>query len=272
MLNSIQMLKIITFILILIFLFVVFSLSNYFTKNFCKKEMFSTKSDDLSNLYNLYDLSDLSFNVITLNNHDRLVNILEQESILPNISIAKFNAINGKDLNQNDLIEKQILSPQFSFQNAKRSNEIACYLSHMNLLKSLKNSPAKYHIILEDDFKFIWGTNFLSSVYKSIEETSGLFDIIFLGWETPYTNESEQIYWSENIFKFAQNNLFYGTYGYMVNSNSIDKIINLISIIQMPIDTKFNQLYSLNQLNLYWLKNPVIEPNYALTSTILSID
>ena len=37
----------------------------------------------------------------------------------------------------------------------------------------------------------------------------------------------------------------------------------------MPIDTKYNVLYSSNKLDLYWLNPVVIEPNFSLASTIL---
>jgi GR25 family glycosyltransferase involved in LPS biosynthesis len=228
------------------------------------------------------DLTGLSFNVITLYNPDRLLNISEQEKILPNIQINKFNGISGNKINQDKLVQDGILTNNFKYPNIKRSNEIGCYLSHLELLKSLKNSPAKYHIILEDDFKFIPGTDFLLEIYNGISQTkfhsnsnsnsksnSNSFDIIFLGWDSSGSN-SEKVSWSKNLIKFTPINSFYGTHAYMVNSNSLDKIIDLISNIDMSIDTKYNVLYSLNKLDFYWLNPVIIEPNFGLVSTILS--
>lgn len=217
------------------------------------------------------DLDKFSFNVITLYTPDRLLNISEQEKILPNIKINKFRAIKGENLEQEKLVKEQILTNNFVEPTLKRLNEIGCYLSHLELLKSLKNSSAEYHIILEDDFKFVLNTNFLSMLNNAINQTKiNSFDIIFLGWNLSDDN-IEKIYWSDNLVKFKPNNIFNGTYAYMVNSNSIDKIIKLISKVDMPIDTKYNVLYSLNELDLYWLNPVIIEPNYNLKSTILSI-
>jgi len=216
----------------------------------------------------------ISFHVITLSNPDRLDNIYQQENILPNIKIIKFKAFSGKDLNQDQLIQEKILDPKFKFPSTKRSNEIGCYLSHLNLLKSLKNNfsngAIKYHIILEDDFKFVLGTDFLASINKFIAQTNfNSFDIVFLGWTLSDENKSEQIYFSENLFKFTNSSSFYGTHGYMVNSNSLDKIINLLSLIDNPIDIKYNTLYSNNLLDMYWSNQAIIESNFSLTSTIL---
>ena len=217
------------------------------------------------------ELSNFSFNVITLYNQDRLLNMSEQEKILPNIQINKFNAIRGNTLNQDKLVEDKILTNEFKHHNLKRANEIGCYLSHLELLKSLKKSPAKYHIILEDDFKFIPGTNFLLQINNAISQTKfNSFDIIFLGWNSSGLG-TEKVSWSENLIKFIPTNSFYGTYAYMVNSDSLDKIINLISKVDMPIDIKYNILYLTNKLNLFWLNPIVIEPNFGLTSTILPL-
>ena len=232
--------------------------------NYAKLENYSTS------LPNQINLNEFSFNVITLHNPDRLSNISEQEKILPNIKINKFNAIRGSTLNQDKLVQDNILTNDFKYPNSKRSNEIGCYLSHLELLKSLKNSPGKYHIVLEDDFKFIPGTDFLLQVSNAITQTKyNSFDIIFLGWNLS-GSDTKKVSWSENLIKFVPTNSFYGTYAYMVNSNSLDKIINLITQVDMPIDTKYNVLYSSNKLDCYWLNLVVIEPNFGLTSTILS--
>ena len=255
--------------IIIILIFIIVLIICFFILNNSSKDKINTTqienySPDLINLKNF------TFNVITLHNPDRLTNISEQEKILPNIQINKFNAIRGIELNQDKLIQDKILTTDFKYPSTKRSNEIGCYLSHLELLKSLKNSPASSHIILEDDFKFVPTTDFILSINNVISQTKyNSFDIIFLGWNSSVLN-SEKVPWSENLIKFKPTNSFYGTYAYMVNSNSLDKIINLISQIDMPIDTKYNVLYSANKLDLYWINPIVVEPNFGLASTILS--
>lgn len=225
--------------------------------------------NNLKQIENMDIINDISLNVITLSNQDRLSNINEQEKIL-NIKINKFNAIRGSLLNQNELVNNNILDINFKLDESKRANEIGCYLSHLNLLKSLKNSnsKSKYHVVLEDDFKFVTGTNFIETVKNIIEQTQLYsFDIIFLGWSND--NESSYKYFSPNLYWFDDINKFYGTYGYLINSNSLDKIINLIQYVDMPIDVKYKTLYMNKKLNAYWSKIKLIEPNYSLPSTIV---
>lgn len=222
----------------------------------------------LNQIENMDLINMISFNVITLSNIERLLNIEEQEKKL-NIKINKFNGIKGNQLNQNELVKNKILDINYKFDIFTRSNEIGCYLSHLNLLKSLKSSNYKYHIILEDDFKFVQSNNFIKTINKIISETVIYsFDIIFIGWNND--NELSFEYFSPNLYWFNNKNNFYGTYGYLVNSNSLDKIIDLISYVDMPIDMKYKSLYLDKKLNLYWSTIKLIEHNYNLTSTILS--
>lgn len=252
-------------IIIFIFIFIIVLLMCLLIFNTNNNKVNQNKIENYST-----ELPDFTFNVITLYNPDRLLNISEQEKILPNIKINKFNAIRGNTLNHDKLIQDKILTNDFWYPDSKRSNEIGCYLSHLELLKSLKKSSAKYHIVFEDDFKFISNTDFLAMINNAISQTKfNSFDIIFLGWNSS-GNNSEKIIWSSNLIKFVPTNSFYGTYAYIVNSNSLDKIINQISQVDMPIDTKYNVLYTSGKLDLYWLNPIAIEPNFGLTSTILS--
>lgn len=240
-------------IIIVIFLMIIL----YICTNLLNKEEY----------ININNNDNISWNVITLNYPERINNIITQEKIL-NININKFNAVNGKYINQDNMIELKILDPNFKFASTKRSNEIGCYQSHLELLKSLKKSNLQYHIILEDDFKFTNSLDILNQIDKIIAQTKFYsFDIIFIGWTNE--NESSYKYFSENLYKFNPNVNFYGTYGYIVNSNSLDKIINLLSWIDMPIDVKYNQLYKENKLDIYWINPVIIEPNYNLLSTII---
>jgi GR25 family glycosyltransferase involved in LPS biosynthesis len=239
----------------------------FFIYNKCSNQIENMNFINM-NFKNMNFKNIISFNVITLSNPERLLNIEEQESIL-NIKIDKFDAINGNQINQDELVKNKILDIKFKLDVNKRVNEIGCYQSHLNLLKSLKNKNSKYHIIFEDDFKFVSGTNFIETVNKIISQTTIYsFDIIFLGWNNE--NKSSYEYFSSNLYWFNNVDNFYGTYGYLVNSNSLDKIIDLISFIDMQIDNKYKILYFEKKLNIYWSNIILIEPNYALPSTILS--
>lgn len=248
-------LKIIILTILIIFLYICWSYINF--------ENFLSVQD------NEYINKIITWNVITLGYPERLKNIRTQENLL-NIKINNFNATNGKNINQDNLINTNILDINFKFDSIKRSNEIGCYQSHLNLLKSLKKSQTKYHVILEDDFKFIPNLDILDIINKIIAQTSYYsFDIIFIGWTND--NNLSYTYFSDNLYKFNPNTHFYGAYAYIVNSTSLDKIINLITWIDMPIDLKYKQLYLEKKLDIYWTNPVIVEPNFSLPSTILSI-
>ena len=218
-------------------------------------------------IYIFIDNKLFDYYVITLFNEDRLNNIKNQE-IKNNIIINKFNAIKGIDIDQQQLINDNLLDKNFYNLSLKRSNEIACYSSHLKLLITIRDkiiNKSKYYIILEDDFN-ICNDNFKAIINDAIKQVKS-FDIIFIGWEN---NDSNSINThSLNLYKFNPINNFYGTHAYLINPKSIDKIINLIKFIDMPIDEKYKKLNSLNQLEIYWLNPVVINTNYELASTIV---
>ena len=197
--------------------------------------------------------------IISLRNIERMDNIKKQLKIY-NI----FDAVNGMDINQNELVKKNILSPHFKYDSLKRSKEIACYLSHVNILENIKkNSPYNFSIIFEDDF-IIKDDQFYNKINDIINNVND-FDIIFLG--NLNNNHKNNIY--KNIYTFDETEYLWGTYAYLINKNSIDKIINEIKFIEKPIDIKYNELALYKKLNILTVFPTLIDTNLSLLSTIL---
>lgn len=182
--------------------------------------------------------------VITLQNNDRLNNINNEQNKI-DYPIEKFNAINGKYVNQLELYNKNILSKEFlDKDNIKRSKEIGCYLSHLNLLKKISyNITSKYSIILEDDFVII-NNNVLNEIndivnylfYNNID-----FDIIFLG--NTFDNKGTKLNDNNfNIYKINTDVYTIGCFSYLINNKNIFKIIKHLSYINSPIDNKIDIL------------------------------
>ena len=110
-------------------------------------------------------------------------------------------------------------------------------------------------------------------IKNALDQIKNNFDIIFLG----YTYDNEDKIKIPNSIKNYSNNLFklddtfyaYGAHAYLVNNNKIDKIIDNIKFIEMPIDSKYYDLAISNKLNIYYLNPKVIDINYSLKSTIV---
>jgi GR25 family glycosyltransferase involved in LPS biosynthesis len=196
-------------------------------------------------------------------------NIKKQEEIF-NININIFEAIKGVSINQEELINNNILNPIFRYPTIKRSNEIACYMSHLTLLKNIKNNnidKSDYSIILEDDFQII-NLDFQIIINDALLQIPNNFDILFLGYPI-IIDESTNLIFSTNLYEFNNKNNIYGAYAYLINNNNIDKIIENIEYIDMPIDIKYQELGYKNKLNIFFINPKIINTNLEFTSTIV---
>lgn len=191
----------------------------------------------------LFDKTDiLDLYVITLGKEERIINIEKQQSKLNN-KIKIFNAVNGKKLNYNELIASNIIvnDNNLSKKHDKKMGQIGCYLSHFNIYKKIKKENKDgYTFIFEDDF-LIKSENLLNEVKKAIDilNTKNIdFDFLFLG--NTLNNHGKNI--KDNLYYLDKNNNLYGTHGYLVNNNKIDKIINNLSRIYTTIDDSIQNL------------------------------
>jgi GR25 family glycosyltransferase involved in LPS biosynthesis len=207
---------------------------------------------------------DINFYVITLKTPDRIQNInLQNKKLNANIIIT--DAVNGINLNQDELLKIGELSKLFYNNNdIKRNKEIGCYKSHYNIYNLINNNynKKKYSIILEDDFNIIPEnvTKQIQNLVKNLDDYSNLnqnpnfdFDIIFLG--NTFANHSNDVL-KDNIHYIDKNKFTIGTFAYLVNNKNISKIIEATKIIDSPIDNKMDTLIKNNQINAY-----VVFPN-----------
>jgi len=91
--------------------------------------------------------------VITLRHMDRMQNIELQQAKIPEKEIILFDAVKGDFIDQDQLVKEGILDPAFIGGTGFRKREIACYMSHLNVYKKIKeNKNPGYTILFEDDF------------------------------------------------------------------------------------------------------------------------
>jgi hypothetical protein len=91
----------------------------------------------------------------------------------------------------------------------------------------------------------------VDTIIDNMEDTN--FDLIFLG--NLYSNKGEQLI--DNIYKINKDEHLYGTYAYIVNNSNIDKILKHITVVDMPIDVKYESLGMEDILDIF-LINPII--------------
>jgi GR25 family glycosyltransferase involved in LPS biosynthesis len=212
-----------------IFLIIIVIIFDYFKINISRTEFFNNNSESIES-----DISDLY--VITLGKEERMLNIKNQQSKIKK-KINIFDAVNGLKLNIDELKQKNILSDKNNLSknenHAKR--QIGCYLSHLNIFKKIKKDNKKgYTIIFEDDF-LINTDNLLEDVKKAIKTLNSKninIDFLFLG--NTKNNYGTNIV--DNLYNIDNNNVLYGTYGYLINNANIDKIIDKTNQINNPID------------------------------------
>lgn len=88
------------------------------------------------------------------------------------------SAILGKDINKQDLIDKNIISKNIKLNN----NQIACYLTFLKTLDIFLNTDSEKCIIFEDDLQLpLVGINYYEKIKQLLEETPKNFDMIYMG-------------------------------------------------------------------------------------------
>jgi GR25 family glycosyltransferase involved in LPS biosynthesis len=133
------------------------------------------------------------------------------ESLLNNVNVPKnrISAIDGK---------KEDLS---KYKTAYMSNgEVACTLSHIKAINSLKDSSGEYFMICEDDITFD-NLKYFNESLDDIIKSSPKFDILLIN-HINYLKNNYDTYekWNKNI---------YSTACYIISKDGINKFINEVA-------------------------------------------
>jgi GR25 family glycosyltransferase involved in LPS biosynthesis len=217
---------------------------------------------------NFEDSNTLDIYVITLGKKERLENIKKQQQKINN-KIEIFDAVNGKNLDINDLKTNNILAydNKLSENYNNKMGEIGCYLSHLNIYKKIKKENKKgYTVIFEDDFS-INSDNLINNLKNGIDILNSKnidFDYLFLG--NLKDNHGENI--SDNLYYLDKNINLWGTHAYIINNKNIDKIIDKLNIIRIPIDNSIEKLSFDNVFNTITIYPNLVIQNGELKSTI----
>jgi GR25 family glycosyltransferase involved in LPS biosynthesis len=163
------------------------------------------------------------------------------ENILKNIQIPneRISAVDGSKL----------ILPKLIFERNISIYELACLLSHIKAINSLKNTNGDYFLICEDDF-ILHNTIFFSKDLKQIIQNCPTFDILSI--QSTFNKELYNEYnkWSDY---YTENPLsFIGCTGsYIISKQGVDKILANNSFID---DVNYTLVYPVNSADIYLYK------------------
>ena len=164
------------------------------------------------------------------------------ENILKNIQIPneRISAVDGSKL----------ILPKLPYERNISTYELACLLSHLKAITSLKNTEGNYFLICEDDF-ILNNTIFFSKDLKQIIQNCPTFDILSI--QSTFNKElhSEYNKWSEY---YTENPLsFIGCTGsYIISKKGIDKILSNNNFTD---DSNYILNYPINAADIYLYKH-----------------
>ena len=192
--------------------------------------------------------------------------INEQETLGQPIFV--FDAVDGASFkgvrNIEDFLRKEYdprIIDDYS-PRKKHINEIACYMSHITLVRSIANgndssmSESDYTVIFEDDFQIIGGSNLhakLQRILRTMEREDPDFDIIFLGT----VNSGRGVSLVDDIYHFntSPDLIVYGAHGYIINNKNAKKIYGEMLKISDVVDVQY-----FNAMRKGRLRGYVVEP------------
>lgn len=158
-----------------------------------------------------------------------------------NIDYERIDAINGKNINLEELIETGILYKDYNnvYPGLKRG-QIGCILSHIKAWKTFLNSEEEFGIFFEDDIE-VNKAYFDEIMPKLITDLPSInFTICFLSQNICVSKIEERNYFGESINEYLYRvyGHGYGGHSYILNKKSAEILIKYYqkNKIMRPLD------------------------------------
>jgi glycosyl transferase family 25 len=168
-------------------------------------------------------------------------------------------AINGNDLNSEELKNKNIIS-----NNCKLTRgEIGCSLSHYKIYEEIIKNDAEISLVLEDDVFFVDGFNIKYNILMNRIKNIN-WDIFYLGINC-YTNCCKEGEYVGNKIHgiYYPKHVLAGTHGYLIKKQSIKKIMDCFFPIHKAVD-----IFLMNiDIKRFTLTNTIIKTNNTYSET-----
>lgn len=168
-------------------------------------------------------------------------------------------AVNGYDLDLNELKLKKIISEECKLKRG----EIGCSLSHYKIYEEILKNNAEISLVLEDDVFFVDGFNIkFNMIMKRIKNIN--WDIFYLGINcyTDCCKEGEYI-GSKIHGIYCPKHVVAGTHGYLIKKQSIKKIMDCFLPINKAVD-----IFLMNiDIKRLTLTNTIVKTNNSYSET-----
>ena len=172
----------------------------------------------------------LSYHVIRLKRGDRVANVARMQKELPELQI--YNALDHRHLKTADI--KGFKQAGYLCENTERfsKNQLAIWLSHVTLWEELEaGSPAKYHVIFEDDVQI--SPKFRQNLAKYLPRLERMAADFAHFYIFPQQFERFNIK-RRGIYKTPQG--LWGTQCYFVHHDKLEWLLGAIKPMDNPID------------------------------------
>ena len=198
-----------------------------------------------------------------------------------NFSIEIVDAVVGKDLNLQELIDNHIITDKIfdgiqSEDNSNnneafgrnvtiRKNELGCYLSHLKTYDIIKykNKKDGYSVIFEDDFELT--PDFIYTLEETMTKLKDIdFDFLFLGI---LGNNGNNII--DNVYEAKRES--FQAHGYLVKNANIDKIIEKLKFVDDIIDVQIFEKGGNKELNVLRLDPVIVNQNFNKFGTQIRV-
>jgi len=197
----------------------------------------------INNINFIIDYSKINFidKILWINMDNSLDRRINSENILKNIQVPnqRISAVDGSKL----------ILPKLNFERNISNYEVACLLSHIKAITSLKNTEGNYFLICEDDF-MLNNTILFSKDLKQIIQNCPAFDILSI--QSTFNKELHNEYnkWSDY---YNENPLsFIGCAGsYIISKSGVDKIIANNTFVD---DANYMLNHPVNAADIYLYK------------------
>ena len=184
---------------------------------------------------------------------DRLTDITEKAKNA-DVDFERWAATDGRIMDQDELKRLGLSTWSSTDINKNKKGALGCFLSHKNLWKHIQKQSydnEKAFLILEDDVVF--SDNIVEKIKNALKLVDqNNWDMLMLGYGSPnWYNKSDTLGKLEG---------FDGTYAYIINGSSLQKVIPYFELIGEPIDTAMSRFSKSGNIDIYAVIPPIITP------------
>ena len=205
----------------------------------------------------------ISFYLINLKKNKTRLQLIQQQAKRENLTIFRFPAIYGKNVNEPELIRKGIISNQHTLHKG----ELGCALSHIQIMTNLYQSLTddEYGVIFEDDV--IIPNNFLAKLNKLLQQAPLRWDILYLGG-CNIKGIQENPYFIRPTVNLPSTNLC--AHAYVVKKATIPKLLHYLTPLYRPIDSQWRNYFK--DMDVFFANPNLVVQNKEIRSIRRDID